>query len=213
MKTTFREAREWTVDASERADILIENLISAHYSTSSLLSRIQDIAEAWEDIKDIQRRIIPCLKAIRGLSQQDLVDRKVIQPGDLYDFSSWYFALVTRVESLRKSEANCSEIEKTIRDVQDKVFYEAAEILQQDEVREKHLRTENLRAKVQGNFLQVSRPILKEDLSKVSSFIRIDENFLTQATGQEDALATCTNDVDMVDLQISNLPSVTIEEV
>lgn len=68
MKTTFREDKEWTTNASERADILIENLISAHDSTSSLLSRIQDIVEAWEDIEDIQRRIIPYLKTIKGIS-------------------------------------------------------------------------------------------------------------------------------------------------
>lgn len=65
MKMTFREAKGWTSDASERADVLIENLVSAHDSTNSLLSRIQDIAEAWEDIEDIQSRIIPCLKIIR----------------------------------------------------------------------------------------------------------------------------------------------------
>lgn len=43
--------------------------------------------------------------------------------------------------------------------------------------------------------------------------MRIDEDFLTQALSWEDTLATCTDDVDMVDFQISNLPSVTIEEV
>lgn len=74
MKATFKEVKEWTVDASERADILIENLIAEHESTSSLLSRIRDIAETWEDMEAIQKRIIPYLKVIRGLSRQDLVN-------------------------------------------------------------------------------------------------------------------------------------------
>lgn len=80
-------------------------------------------------------------------------------------------------------------------------------------MREKHLRAENLRAKVQGNFFKVSGPILREDLTKISSFIRIDENFLAQAADWECILTTSTDDVDMADFQINNLPSVTIEEV
>lgn len=65
MKTSFKEVKECTADASKRADILIENLIAAHDSTSSLFSRIRDMAEAWEDIEDIRRRIIQHLKVIR----------------------------------------------------------------------------------------------------------------------------------------------------
>lgn len=213
MKATFREVKGWTSDASECANVLVENLVSAYDSTSSLLSKIQDIDEAWEDIEEIQSKIIPCLKTIRGLSQQDLVDGKVIQGGDISDFSSWYFALATMVESLRKSEARCLEIEKTIRSIQDKIFLVVVEILQQDEVREKHLRAKNLRAKFKGNFFKVSRPILKDYLTRISRFLLIDENFLAQAADWENTLATCTDDVDMVDYRIGSLPHVTMEEV
>lgn len=45
----------------------------------------------------------------------------------------------------------------------------AAKILQQDEVREKHLRAKNLRDKVQGNFFKVTGLVLKENLSRVSN--------------------------------------------
>lgn len=89
----------------------------------------------------------------------------------------------------------------------------ASEIWQKEGIREKHLQAKNLRARIQSSFFKVSRMIDKGDLSRIMSFLFIDENFLVQAVEWEGVLATCTDDVDIVNFQIINLPSVTMEEV
>lgn len=41
------------------------------------------------------------------------MDAGVIQAGDRYDFNTWYYALVTRIEVLKKSETKCFETEES----------------------------------------------------------------------------------------------------
>lgn len=78
MKGTFTQAKEWMSDALTRAGILVENLVLAHESASSLVSRIQDLVANREDVEEIQDEILPQLKVIRGLSKRSLMDAGVI---------------------------------------------------------------------------------------------------------------------------------------
>lgn len=93
------------------------------------------------------------------------------------------------------------------------MFRLASKIWKKEGIREKHLQAENLRARIQARFSKDSGMIDKSDLSRIASFLLIHENFLVHAVEWEGILATCIDDVDIVDFQISNLPSVTMEEV
>lgn len=121
--------------------------------------------------------------------------------------------MVTRIEVLKKSETKCFETKESVREILSKVFRVASKIWKKESIREKHLQVENLRARIQSSFFKDSGMIDKGDLSRIASFLFIDENFLAQAVEWEGILTTCTNDVDIIDFQISNLPSVTMEEV
>lgn len=114
---------------------------------------------------------------------------------------------------MKKSKTKCFETKESVREILSKVFHVASEIWKKESIREKHLQAENLRAKIQSSFFKDSRMIDKGDLSKIANFLFIDENFLAQAVEWEGILATCTDDVDIIDFQIGNLPSVTMEEV
>lgn len=87
-KTTTKETKEWIINKSEEVAIFAEKLMSAYGQTSSLLSRITALTEAWDNAQDIWDRIIPCLKVLKGVPKQELVDGKVIAAGVAYDFKS-----------------------------------------------------------------------------------------------------------------------------
>lgn len=65
MKVTTKEAKEWMADINNEVVTFVEELILAHGQTSSLLSRVQDKAEMWDDLQNIQDKIIPCLKVLK----------------------------------------------------------------------------------------------------------------------------------------------------
>lgn len=92
----------------------VEELILAHGQTSSLLSRVQDMVEMWEDLQNIQDKVIPCLKVLKGIPKQELIDGQVIAAGDIYDFNTWYWALIARNEVLDNIRVDGVKIEELI---------------------------------------------------------------------------------------------------
>lgn len=68
-------------------------------------------------------------------------------------------------------------------------------------------------ARIHSSFFKDSGMIDKSDFSRIASFLLNYENFLAQTVEWEGILVTCTDDVDIVDFQISSLPRVTMEEV
>lgn len=83
-----RETKEWMASKSEEAATFVERLILAYGQTSSLLSRVAVIAEAWDNLHDVQDRIILCLRVLKGIPKQELIDGKVIAAGVAYDFNT-----------------------------------------------------------------------------------------------------------------------------
>lgn len=107
--------------------------------------------------------------------------------------------MVTRIEVFKKSETKCFETEESVKEILSKVFHVASEIWKKESIREKHLQAENLRARIQSSFFKDSGMIDKDNLSRIANFLFIDENFLAQAVEWESILATCTNDVDIIE--------------
>lgn len=65
--TTLKETKEWMAGKSGEVDIFVRKLISTYGQTSSLLSRISSLAESWDTLLDIQDRVIPCLRTLKGV--------------------------------------------------------------------------------------------------------------------------------------------------
>lgn len=82
---TTRDTKAWMESTSKETDTFVERLALTYGQTSSLLSRIANMAEAWANLQDIQERIIPCLRVLKGMSKQELIDA-----GVAYAFSSWH---------------------------------------------------------------------------------------------------------------------------
>lgn len=64
---TTRETKEWMTNINKEIVIFVEKLILAYGQTSSLLSKIQDMGEMWEDLQNTQDKVISCLKALKGI--------------------------------------------------------------------------------------------------------------------------------------------------
>lgn len=128
--------------------VFAERLALVYEQTSSLLSRIATLAEAWDNAQDIRDRIIPCLKVLKGVPKQELVNEKVIAPSAAYDFGSWYMTLITWSEILEKIKADTIWIEERTKEVQEKILAVAADALEKDIVRANSLQFENLKHKI-----------------------------------------------------------------
>lgn len=87
------------------------------------------MSKVWTYFQDIQDRIIPCLRELKGVSSQELVDVKIIEVGVPYDFNSWHWTLVAQNEILEKVKVDADRIEVQIKAIQDKIFVIVAEVL------------------------------------------------------------------------------------
>lgn len=54
---------------------------------------------------------------IKGVSKQELVDRKVIAAGTAYDFNGWYWALVAQNEVLERVKVDTSGVEERAKEI------------------------------------------------------------------------------------------------
>lgn len=136
---TTRETKAWMESASKEAATFVERLALIYGQTSSLLSRIANMAEAWVDLQDIQERIILCLRVLKGMLKQELIDGSIIEAGVANDFSSWHWTLVARYEVLEKAKVDANGAEEQIKEIQDKVYLVATEVLEKETIREKDL--------------------------------------------------------------------------
>lgn len=177
MKVTTRETKEWMADINNEIVTFVEELILAYGQTSLLLSRIQDMAEMWEDIQNIQDKVIPCLKVLKGIPKQDLIDGKVSAAGDVYGFNTWYWALKEGNEILEKVKVDGVKIEELIREIQKNIFLVAIDVLGKEAIRENEMNMENLKVKAQENFFTFIGSILRKNFTKASTFFSIKDAF------------------------------------
>lgn len=164
-------------DINNEVATFVEELILAYGQTSSLQSRIQDMAEMWEDLQNIQDKVIPCLKVLKRIPKQELIDGQVIAAGDIYDFNTWYWALIARNKVLEKVKIDGVEIEELIKEIQNKIFLVAVDVLGKEAIRENEMNMENLKVKAQENFFTFIGLILKQNLTKASTFFSIKDAF------------------------------------
>lgn len=137
----------------------------AYDQSSFLLSIILSLAETWENAQDIQDKIIPCLRVLKGILKQELSEGKVIVAGAVYDFNGQYLALIMRNDVLEKVKADSIRIEEQAKEIQNKVLQIAVDALERDVVRENHQQQENLKNKIQEKFLVTTELVLKQNLS------------------------------------------------
>lgn len=73
---------------------------------------------------------------LKGISKQELIDGKIIAAGAAYDFNTWHWALVARSEVLEKVKADGIRVEEQIREIQNKIFLVATDVLEKETIRE-----------------------------------------------------------------------------
>lgn len=212
-KVTAKETKEWMADINNEVVTFVEELILAYGQTSSLLSRVQDMAEMQEDLQNIQDKVIPCLKVVKGIPKQELIDGQAIATRDINDFNTRNWALITRNEVLEKVKDDVVKIEELIQEIQNKIFLVVADALGKEAIRDNEMNVENLKVKVQGNFFTFTRSILKKNLIKAATFFSIRDAFQKQELDWENAFATYVEDLEMIEFKINMLPHVTMEEV
>lgn len=189
-KNIAKETKEWLISNRQEVVVFAKRLALAYRQTSSLLLRIATLAEAWDNAQDVRDRIIPCLKVLKGVSKQELVNRKVIAPGAAYDFSSWYMTLIIRSEIIEKIKTDTIRIEERTKEVRKKILAMAANALEKDIVRANNLQFENLKHKIQEIFFTIG-PVLKQNLTKAVDFLFIFRNFQRQESEWEDTFVEC----------------------
>lgn len=131
---TTRETKEWMESISKEAATFMERLALTYGQTSSLLSRIASMAEAWVDLQDIQDKIVPCLRELKEVSKQELIDGNIIEARAAYDFNSWHWTLVAHKEVLEKVKVDVDKAKEQIKEIQDKVFLVAVEVLEKETI-------------------------------------------------------------------------------
>ncbi|XP_057836292.1 DNA-directed RNA polymerases IV and V subunit 2 [Cryptomeria japonica] len=208
---TARETKEWMESTSKEAATFVENLALTYGQTTSLLSKIASMVEAWADLQDIQDRIVPCLRELKGVSKQELIDGNIIQAGATCDFNSWHWTLVARSEVLKKVRADADRAEEQIKEIQDKVYVVAAKVLEKETIREKDMKLENLKTKTQEIF--TTGPVWKQNLAKASNLLSIRDAFQKQELDWEITFVVCEDDLEGLEFKVSVLPHVTMEEV
>lgn len=129
---TAKETKEWITSMSGEAATFVERLMLAYGQTSPLLSRIVVLVEAWGSLEDIQDKIIPCLKVLKGVPKQELIDGKVIAVGAAYDFNNWYWALIAWSEVLEKVKVDGVRVKEQTREILNKVLLVVVDVLEAD---------------------------------------------------------------------------------
>lgn len=161
-----------------------------------MLSKIASMVEAWADLQDIQDRVISCLRVLKGMPKQELIDGKIIAAGATYDFNAWHWALVARSEVLEKVKAESVKSKEQIKEIQSKIFLETTDLLEKETIRESDMRLENLKHRTQEIFFTITEPVLKQNLTKASEFLSIQDALQKQELEWEITFAACANDLD-----------------
>lgn len=148
-KVIAREAKEWMATKREKVATFMDKLMLTYGQTSFLLSRIANMTKAWADLQDIQYRVIPCLRVLKGMHKQELIDKEIIAVGPAYDFNAWHWALVARSEILEKVKAESVKSEEKMKEIRSKIILVTADLLEKETIRESDMRLENLKLKTQ----------------------------------------------------------------
>lgn len=132
---------------------------------------------------------------------------------DIYDFNTWYWALIARKEVLEKVKIDGVKIEELIKEIQNKIFLVATDVIGKEAIRENEMNVENLKIKAQENFFTFTGLILKQNLTKAATTFSIKDAFQKHELDWENAFATYADDLDVIKFKINMLPHVTMEEV
>lgn len=75
------------------------------------------------------------------------------------------------------------------------------------------MQLESLKLRTQEIVFVITRPILKQNLTKASNFLSIRDAFQRQELEWETAFVVCADDLDGLESKVNMMPHVTMEEV
>lgn len=85
-RNTHQEVGKWIEDILEQTDDFLTQFVQAFDKTSMLIFRMQYLEGVWDDFQPVQEKTIPCLKVLKRIPTPTLIQERVIQVGDGYDF-------------------------------------------------------------------------------------------------------------------------------
>lgn len=121
-------SKEWVEDVFTSAGKFIDDLARSHSRILSILNRLQSADRSWEDVHIYQDLTISRLKALMKIPRQTLIDEKVVQENDVYDFPWWFYAICIGKGSFERFNDKSISLKDPIRKVQGE-FFNAIEAL------------------------------------------------------------------------------------
>lgn len=110
MKRTAQETKEWMGNALNKSNEFMEYLLQVYGNSIAILDRIQIIVELWEDFHDHQDKITLCLHVLQDIPKQTLVEGKMMEVNQAYDFHCWYCVLIFKRDVLEKEHDDCKPV-------------------------------------------------------------------------------------------------------
>lgn len=117
-----QNSREWIEDVYTEAGKFIEDLAQLHSKFLALLSRLETIEGLWEDVHIYQDLTIPRLRALTKVPRQILVEGKVIQENEAYDFPRWFYTICSGKNTFDKFSVDSFTLKESIRGVQKEII-------------------------------------------------------------------------------------------
>lgn len=142
-----------------------------------------------------------------------LIQEGVIQEGNIYDFHRCHSSLMMIKTTLDRVKGECERMEESVKGIQSKILISLEELSGQEMNEEDGLDLEELKKKVKSVYFQRLKSVQESQLNDILSFMIFISHFQRRQTKWEKTLEACSDQLDVVDLQLDALPSVAIEEL
>lgn len=117
-----QNAKECVDDVFATAGKLIEDLAHLHSMLVTLLNRLEVVEGLWEDVHIYHDLTIPGLRALMKVPKQALLDGKVIQENEIYDFPRWFCDVFSGRNIFEKINMESLTLKDSIRRVQEEII-------------------------------------------------------------------------------------------
>lgn len=141
--------------------------------------------------------------------RQILVNGKVIQENEVYDFPRWFYAVYSGKNTFDKFSVDSFTLKESIRGVQEEII-SAVEALFVRKLSDSGITVNSLKSQLHYFFFVDSFP--KEHFANVSSFSGMIKKTQEITRGWESFFSKSEDEIALMEFDIKNVPSVSINE-
>lgn len=117
IRVMAQNSKEWIEDVYIEARKFIKDLAQHHSKFVAFLNRLETTEGLWEDVHIYQDLTIPRLRALTKIPRQILIDGKVIQENEVYDFPRWFCVVCSGKNTFDKFSMESLTLKDSIRKV------------------------------------------------------------------------------------------------